>query len=250
MKLRIIPSLLAVIGFFSLTASAQTPTPTPSPTPTPTPPPVLVYDLELDKTGPSVNYTFFKDGFLVASPQTSSFSTVVVLTDPNTFNFYQAGDFVTGSYNEVRDYAGRRHVVLFGATTSSSDNTALQVIGTIDRRGGVGGGKRADYSDKMRGFLMASGAEINSSGNSTTQFQFGYAGFSKATAEFNKGLTKDVNRQGFSVSQAVGYLEKYLSNRGIPGANGTPSPTPGPSPTPTPTPTPSPTASPSQIPNS
>jgi hypothetical protein len=236
MKARIFLPLLLALGVFQFAASAQdaTPTPSPSPTPEPTPSPLLVYDLELDKTGRSVNYTFFKDGFLVADPNASSFSTVVVLTDPNTFNFYQVGGFVTGTYNEVRDYAGRRNAVLFGATagtTASSDNAAIQVVGPIDRHGSVGGGMKADYSNKMRGYFMASGTETETTGNGTvSEFEYGYAGFSKAKADFNKGLTKEVNGQGLDVAGAVTFLENYLSARGIPG----PTPTPSPSPTPTP----------------
>lgn len=229
-------SLLFAIGILLFSANAQTPTPSPTPTPTPSPDPLLVYDLELDKTGRSVNYTFFKDGYLVADPKASTFSTIVVLTDPNTFNFYQAGGFVTGSYNEVRDYAGRRNAILFGATagtSTASDNVAIQIIGPIDRRSGVGGGMKADFSERLRGYFMASGTEIESSGNGTSsKFEYGYAGFSKAKADFNKGLTKQVNGQGLDVAGAVAFLEKYLSDRGIPGA--TPVPTPTPSPTPTP----------------
>jgi hypothetical protein len=225
MTARLLLSLLLALGVFHFSALAQTPTPTP----TPAPEPLLVYDLELDKTGRSVNYTFFKNGFLVADPEASSFSTVVVLTDPNTFNFYQAGDFVTGTYNEIRDYAGRRHAILFGATagtSASSDNAALQVVGPIDRHGGVGGGMRADYSNKMRGYFMASGAESQS--NNT--LEYGYAGFSNAKAEFNKSLTRQINGQNLDIPGAIKFLEKYLSDRGIPGATPIPSPTPSPTP--------------------
>jgi hypothetical protein len=223
-----LPLLLSLGLLFSAFAIAQDATPTPTPEPTPSP--LLVYDLELHKTGRSVNYTFFKDGFLVADPDASSFSTIVVLTDPNTFNFYQVADFVTGTYNEVRDYAGRRNAVLFGATagtTASSDNAALQVVGPIDRHGSVGGGMKADYSDKMSGYFMASGAETQTNGNGTTSdFEYGYAGFSKAKAEFNKSLTREVNGQGLDVAGAVSFLGKYLSDRGVPGSTPFPSPTP------------------------
>ncbi len=229
MKLRI--PVLAFLFLFPLLAFSQTPTPTPSPTPTPAPTAVLIYDLELEKTGRSVNYTFFKDGFLVVDPGAENFSSIVVLTDPNTFSFYQAADFVSGSYSEILDYAGRRNVVLFGSssgTAATTDNAALQVIGPIDRSSKVGGGLRAEYSDKMRGFLLASGPEIEgtSANGTTTGFEYGYAGFSKATAEFNKGLTKEVNSQSLDAAGAVDFLEKYLSDRGIPGPTPTPSPTP------------------------
>lgn len=229
MKPRI--SLLAFLFLSPLLAFSQTATPTPSPTPTPTPSPVLIYDLKLEKTGRSVNYTFFKDGFVVVDPEASTFSTVVVLTDPNTFNFYQAANFVSGSYNEILDYAGRRNVVLFGSSAgiaATADNAAMQVIGAIDRSGKVGGGLRAEYSDKLTGYLLASGPGMaGSSANGTTAgYEYGYAGFSKARADFNKGLTKEVNNQSLDASGVVDFLEKYLSDRGIPGPTPTPSPTP------------------------
>jgi len=229
MKLRI--SFVAFLFLFPLLAFSQTPTPTPSPTPTPTPTPVLIYDLELEKTGRSVNCTFFKDGFLVVDPGAENFSSIVVLTDPNTFSFYQAADFVSGSYSEILDYAGRRNVVLFGSssgTAATTDNAALQVIGPIDRSSKVGGGLRAEYSDRLTGYLLASGPEIEgaSANGTTTGFEYGYAGFSKARAQFNKGLTKEVNNQSLDASGAVDFLEKYLSDRGIPGPTPTPSPSP------------------------
>ena len=229
MKLRI--SLLTFLFLCPFVAFSQTPTPTPSPTPSPTPKPVLIYDLELEKTGRSVNYTFFKDGFIVVDPEAATFSTIVVLSDPNTFNFYQAADFVSGSYSEILDYAGRRNVVLFGTTsgtTATTDNAALQVIGPIDTSSKVGGGFRSEYSDKMRGYLLASGPEVEATttNGTTTGFEYGYAGFSKAKAEFNKGLTKEVNNQSLDASGAVDFLEKYLSDRGVPGPTPTPSPSP------------------------
>jgi hypothetical protein len=84
----------------------------------------------------------------------------------------------------------------------------------------------------MRGYLLASGAEVESTttNGTSTQFEYGYAGFSKAKAEFNKGLTKQVNNQDLDVAGAITFLEQYLSARGIPG----PTPTPSPSPSPTP----------------
>ena len=227
MKIRISFLFFALLFQSVLPAFSQTPTPTPTPTPSP----ILIYDLELEKTGRSVNYTFFKDGFLVVDPEAATFSTIVVLTDPNTFNFYQAADFVSGSYSEILDYAGRRNVVLFGTTTgttATTDNAALQVIGPIDTSGKMGGGFRAEYSEKMRGYLLASGPEVEATttNGTTTGFEYGYAGFSKAKAEFNKGLTKEVNGQSLDASGAVDFLEKYLSDRGIPGPTPTPSPSP------------------------
>lgn len=226
MKSRLLILAVLFFSFQSSSSFAQSASPTPSPTPSP----VLVYDLKLNKTGRSVNYTFFKDGFLVVEPGESSFSSIVVLTDPNKFTFYKAANFVTGNYSEVRDYSGRRDVVLFGAA-SSSDNAALQVVGPMDRNTGVGGDMKAVYAEKMTGYLLASGPEFFTTSNNgtVTSFEYGYAGFSKATAEYNRNLTRRVNIEGLDLSGAIDFLEKYLTGRGIPGPTPTPTPSPSPS---------------------
>ena len=141
---------------------------------------------------------------------------------------------MSGSYSEILDYAGRRNVVLFGTTsgtTATTDNAALQVIGPIDTSSKVGGGFRSEYSNKMRGYLLASGPEVEATttNGTTTSFEYGYAGFSKATAEYNRNLTRRVNIEGLDLSGAIDFLEKYLTGRGIPGPTPTPSPSPSPS---------------------
>lgn len=221
--------LLVAIAALATYATAQTPTPTPSPTPTPTPDPLLVYNLELKQTGRSVNYAFFEGGYLVVDTGGSSFNSIIILSDPNTFTFYQASGFVTGTYNTILDYTGNSHAVLFGATagtTASSDNAALQLEGDISENRSVGGGQRANLARRLRGYLLASGAQ--SSGNST--FTYGFAGTSEARARINLGLTRSFNSQGLTSSEAVTELEQLLVRRGIPG----PTPTPSPSPSPTP----------------
>jgi len=218
------PLLAFFVVFLPVRSFAQSASPTPAPTPSA----LLVYDLNLQKTGRSVNYTFFKDGFLVLDPSDEAFSTIVVLTDPNKFSFYKAANFVTGNYNVVRDYAGRRNAVAFGSTSTGSDNASMQVIGPIDRNAGVGGEQSSIYAEKMTGYLLASGPEIiTSSANGTiTAFEYGYAGFSRAVAEFNKGMTRRINNESLDLSGALDYLEKYLTTRGILGPTPTPSPTP------------------------
>jgi hypothetical protein len=168
----------------------------------------------------------------VADPSDASFSTIVVLSDPNKFTIYKAANFVTGNYNLVRDYAGRRVAVVFGSSSSGSDNASIQVIGPVDRNTGVGGEQTAIYAEKMTGYLLASGPEISTASTNGTviSFEYGYGGFSRATAQFNKGLTRDVNNEGLDAAGAITFLEQYLSARGIPGPTPTPSPTPSPTP--------------------
>lgn len=200
---------------------------------------LLIYDLALEKTGRSVNFVNFEGGYLVIDTAAATFDSLVVANDPNTFTAYQAPGFVGGSYSLIRDYSGRSHAVLFGAS-SSGDNTALQVLGPIDSNRNVGGKLRANVSEKLRGFLLASSPESTSGGNGTaTTFEYGFAGSDRAAATYNSNLTRQANNQELDGAGALNFLGILLSNRGIPG----PSPTPSPSPSPTATPSPSPSPS-------
>jgi len=202
---------------------------------------VLIYDLFLDKTGGSVNYAFFDSGYLVVDLAASTFSSVIVLTDPNKFSYYQTAGLLSGSYETMLDYAGYDHAVMFGAS-SGTDNAALQVVGDIQSNSNIGGEQRSKLAKKLQGYLMASGAQVdavtNNSSNSTTSnatvtsFEYGYAGFSKATAFYNIRLTKHANNKGFGSAAALNLVGEILSNRGVPGY------TPASTPTPTPTPKP------------
>jgi hypothetical protein len=222
MKTRPIRTIIAVLILIAATAQAQ----------------LLIYNLELDKIGRSVNYTFFDEGYLVVDLAASTFSSVIVLTDPNKFSYYQSAGLVTGNYSTILDYTGNDNAVMFGAS-SGVDNAALQVIGAIESNRNIGGDQRSNLSRKLSGYFLASGAQVNAStGNSTTSngtaisFEYGYAGFSKATATYDSNLTKQANNQGLDSAGALDLIGQILSNRGVPGY--TPTPTPSPTPTPTP----------------
>jgi len=222
MKKRIFCTLLATLTLLASTAQAQ----------------LLIYNLSLQKVGRSVNYSFFDSGYLVVDLAASTFSSVIVLTDPNSFSYYQTAGLVTGSYSTMLDYSGYNHAVLFGAS-SATDNAALQVVGAIDSNRSIGGDQRASLARKMRGYFLASGAQVSAStGNTTTSngtttsFEYGYAGSSEATATYNSNLTRAANSQGLDSAGALNLIGQILANRGVPGY--TPTPTPSPTPTPTP----------------
>ena len=218
MKTRPICTIIAGLILIAATAQAQ----------------LLIYNLSLDKTGRSVNYTFFDNGYLVVDLAASTFSSVIVLSDPNKFSYYQSAGLVTGNYSTMLDYSGRNNAVMFGAS-SGVDNAALQVIGAIELNRNIGGDQRSTVSRKLSGYFLASGAQVNAStGNSTTSngtatsFEYGYAGFSKATATYDSNLSRQANNQGLDSAGALDLIGQILSNRGVPGY--TPAPTPSPTP--------------------
>jgi len=218
MKSRFFYALLASLVLVASSASAQ----------------LLIYDLSLDKTGRSVNYTFFDRGYLVVDLAASTFSSVIVLSDPNTFTHYQTAALVTGGYDTLLDYSGYDNAVLFG-TSSGTDNAALQVIGKIESNKSIGGKKRSKLANKLQGYFLTSGAQVDAStsnssnsttSNSTTTFEYGFAGFSKATATYDSNLTTKANNAGLDSADALNLIGQILSNRGVPGFSPTPTPTP------------------------
>jgi hypothetical protein len=217
MKTRLLCTLFAALTLLVSAAQAQ----------------LLIYNLSLEKTGRSVNYTFFDSGYLVVDLAASTFSSVIVLTDPNTFTYYQTAGLVTGSYSTMLDYSGYDQAVLFGAS-SGTDNAALQVIGANESNRNIGGDQRSNLARKLRGYFLASGPQVNAStGNGTaTSFEYGYAGSSEATATYDSNLTKQANNQGLDSAGALDLIGQILANRGVPGYTPTPSPTPTPTPTP------------------
>lgn len=193
---------------------------------------LLIYGLSLEKTGRSVNYTFFDKGYLVVDLAASTFSSVIVLTDPNTFNYYQAAGLVTGTYQTMLDYSGYDHAVMFGAS-SSTDNAALQVIGAIESNRNIGGDQRTNLARKLKGYFLASGAQVNAGNGTTsngtaTSFEYGFAGSSEATATYDSNLTKQANNESLDSAGAIDLIGQILSNRGVPGYTPTPTPTPTP----------------------
>lgn len=187
--------------------------------------------MKIEPTGRNLNPTSFKDGYLVVDPVAETFSSIVVLSDPGSSAFYQAADYVTGKYNELRDYQGRRNVFLFGAVTASkavTDNAALQLMGPVDRIGKFGGEGLTGYANKLRGTLLYSAPEIKGTtkNGTTTGFFYGFAGSARALALFNRGLTKEVNGLALDSPDAIEFLEKRLFSNGIPGPTPTPKPTP------------------------
>ncbi len=200
---------------------------------------VVVYELSFSNTGPNVNYSFLQGGYLVVDENASSFSSVVVLNDPVTFQPYYTTGLLSGSYLTMLEEGSNNEVAVIysmSGGSDSADNIAFQVIGDTDNDTSVGGGASLPIAKKLKGFLLASAAEsgtTSTTGNST--FTYGFAGSSKATAKFQSGLTKDANNNRMDAATTVTYLTEVLTNRGI-GPEPTPTPSPSPEPSPSPTP--------------
>lgn len=210
---------------------------------------LLIYDLSFSNLSTTVNYAFAQDGFLVVDPVAGTFSSVIVLVDPNTALLYSTTSLLSGTYTTMLSEGnGNEYAVLASSSAAGSgaDNLAFQVVGELSSGVPISRRRVADVARTLRGVLFASAAE-SSSGNSTTSnsttsnsttsnsttsnatFTFGFAGQSRVRAELDRGLTRDANGSGLDSAGALAIATAVLENRGIlPQASPSPSPTPSP----------------------
>lgn len=211
---------------------------------------LLIYDLSFSNLSTTVNYAFAQDGFLVVDPVAGTFSSVIVLVDPNTALLFSTTSLLSGTYTTMfSEGNGNEYAVLASSSAAGSgaDNLAFQVVGELSSGVPISQRRVADVARTLRGVLFASAAESSSinatTSNSTTSnsttanstFTFGFAGQSRVRAELDRGFTRDANGSGLDSAGALAIATTVLENRGVlPQA----SPSPSPAATATPAPTP------------
>ena len=204
---------------------------------------VAVYDLSFDTTGPSVNFSFLRGGYLVVDCDTNAVSSVCVLVDPDTLLWYYTTGLISGTFLEViqetgpqpgtppnPDVSNTYNVVVSSGNGTAADNTAMQLIGKTSGNVGVGGATKLKIAKKLRGYLMLSADDsVTVNDDMTITYTFGFAGNSKVTAGLQSEFTNFANDKLLDAAGTLDYLTLVLKNRGV-----NPEPTPTPTPTPTP----------------
>ncbi len=197
---------------------------------------LLIYSLTFNQTGSNVNYQSINGGYAVIDEAAGSFSAVTILTDPDTNQPYYTTDLLSGTYFELTGEGGGNYAVMssLAGSTDTGESIAFQVIGKTSGDTDVGPGVSLRVAKKLRGYLLANGEEaVTSDDSGDTSIVFGFAGSSKATANFDKGSTQFANDSKMDSGTAITAITNALENRGI-GPEPTPTPSPSPSPTPTP----------------
>ncbi len=194
---------------------------------------LLIYDLSFNTTGTSVNYAFLQGGYLVVDAGSKAVTSVVTLVDPQTDLLYYTTGVLSGTYMELLSEGSNQEYAVINSTSGSganADNVALQILGKTSSRVDVGAGNSLSIAHKLKGYLLASGAQsVSTDTNNITTITYGFAGTSKVTANYQSDLTKDANNGRLDAATALNHLTTILENRGV-----TPQPTASPTPTATP----------------
>jgi hypothetical protein len=191
---------------------------------------VLIYSLSFSSTGETVNYSgIFNYGYVVVDEDAGSFSSILVLDDPETGVDYTDTSLLSGTFFDLlEDGNGDLYGVLSsgGGGNGTSGGLAFQVVGESSKTS-IGGGATLRVPRKMKGFLLSNSEEItdvNEGGEPT--LEFGFAGNSKVTARLDLNSTRDANDARLTPSATVTAILATLARKGV-----------GPQPTPTATPT-------------
>ncbi len=195
---------------------------------------LLVYSLRLDPTSDSVNYPGILGGYLVVDEDAGSFSSAMILRDPDTNRRYYTTSFLSGSYFELLREGGGVSSVLssLGGGSGSGESVAFQVVGRTDGGTNVGGGVSLRVAKKLRGFLMTNAEEsATSSTTGDPLLELGFAGASRADVKYESGSTRNANNARMTSATAITAITRTLERQGIrPEATPTPAPTPSPTP--------------------
>jgi hypothetical protein len=186
---------------------------------------VLVYKLQFETTGKTLNYDFYDGGYFVC-PAPRGEGTFILTVRTQGQSLYTTAD--GGDLYYVED-GGKRLAVL----TASGDNASYQATGDIDGARSIGGSISMPYSRDLEGYLMAAQETGDAVVGSSTDDEDGFAGYSRIKARIDTGKTREYNEDGLTVDEAVTELEAYLElNRYKEETTTTPTPTPTPTPNP------------------
>lgn len=180
---------------------------------------ILVYDLSFSTIPSTVNYDFVQDGYLIVDAAAGTFSSVIVLTDPDTLLPYYTTSLVSGTYSILLNQDNHNEYAVLTSTSSASagsDNVSLQIVGGLEAGVRVGGGQQSDVARRLRGVLFASGAQSSSTDASGSQtFTYGFAGQSRVRATFDTELTRNTNGNNLGSAGAIQLATQILINNGI-----------------------------------
>jgi len=132
---------------------------------------ILIYNLSFSDIPSSVNYSFVEYGYLIVAPSAGSFSSVMVLTDPDTFLLYSTSSLLSGNYTTLLSEANGNEYAVLSSTSaagSGADNITFQVVGELRAGVRVGGGMSVDAARQLRGVFTAFAAETSTSNSTVT----------------------------------------------------------------------------------
>lgn len=170
---------------------------------------VVVYKIDFEQEGESINYSFYDQGWLVADATGGSASWVLTFYEGPLRRYITITDFGSLFYanqgNKVR-------AVISASASNGTPQTTFLAIGkpsTTVRKQNI----KVEVANKLEG--------VTSSADDESELPFevedgnkGFAGFSKMKALLQRSRTDDANSNNLDVEETFEELIDYLERRG------------------------------------
>ncbi|MCB1064520.1 MAG: hypothetical protein KDN20_16580 [Verrucomicrobiae bacterium] len=189
------PFLLAALIFFIAAPSAFSQ--------------VAIYRFDFEKEGPSINYGFYEEGWVVADATGGPASWILMFREGPHRRYITVEDFGSLFFpNKGSTVVG----VISASAASGTPQTTFMAIGELETYVN-GANVKAKVPRTMKGYALSADDE-SSVPFDAKEGNVGYAGISKMEGSLQSSRTSDANTRGQSTAEALDELIAYLKRRG------------------------------------
>jgi len=170
---------------------------------------VVIYSFDFEKEGPSINYGFYEEGWVVADAIGGPASWILMFREGPHRRYIIVEDFGSLFFpNKGKTVVG----VISAAAASGTPQTTFLAIGEVEETV-KGGNISVKVPKEMKGYAVSADDESDVPFTSA-EGNVGYAGISKLKASLQSSRTADANRRNQTTAEALEELEAYVKRRG------------------------------------
>lgn len=170
---------------------------------------VAIYRFDFEKEGPSINYGFYEEAWVVADAAGGSASWVLMFREGAHRRYIVVEDFGSLFFpNKGRTVVG----VISAAAASGTPQTTFLAIGEVEQSVKAGN-VTVKVPTEMKGYALSADDESEVPFTSN-EGDVGYAGISTMKGSLQVTRTADANSRNQSVEDALAEVEAYVKRRG------------------------------------
>lgn len=170
---------------------------------------VAIFNFHFAKEGPSINYGFYEEAWVVAEATGGPASWVLLFREGPHRRYIVVEDFGSLFFpNKGKTFVG----VISAAAASGTPQTTFLAIGEVEKTVKAGNVSVKVPGD-LRGYALSADDESDVPFTSD-EGDVGYAGISTMKGSLHQNLSAEANRRNQTVEEALADLEAYVKRRG------------------------------------
>ena len=170
---------------------------------------VAIYSFDFEKEGPSINYGFYEEGWVVADATGGPASWILMFREGAHRRYIVVEDFGSLFFpNKGKTVVG----VISAAAASGTPQTTFLAIGEVEETVKAGN-VSAKVPKDMKGYALSADDESEVPFTSA-EGNVGYAGISQMHASLQSAMSADANARNQTVAEALADLEAHVKRRG------------------------------------